>query len=422
MIYKGEALRNAPVFIEETEQSPYFELPVFIPDQKFVDAISLALHQGWPLLLTTDVKSRRANVVKCIAYELYGKEFLKDYHKWLLRQHDTFEDGVITYFHEDRMRDLEYHRLDPENSPIRPPDFYYREGPMLAVIKALEDFEKNHPILEISNVHEASPDFIRDLMDFMIYEREIRVPEIDFHLKRESYQWPIIIMTAASGYQLPKNYEGVIYTYEMPFPQKSLLMEEVLNTCGAWVDPDFLNEQETPPPPEEIPDEARLRHSPHFPQVRLIIEKLVELFYLIKDSNLLRPGNSQFPMTILELHNTVNYKVSRALSDLETIDEVIAEIDGLLESQYELVQSTNLSETVSTIKEAIEKAKMNQAIKILELIKGKLSADRQNAASQLIARHNDLMRMESMGMESSLILFPQKNKLRFDLLQFLDQW
>ena len=421
--YTGDALRNAPkVIIKKDDPFDFLVLPPFNPNQNLVTAIKVALMQRWPLLITGE-KYRRDIVGKTIAFELYGNNFLDHYYKWMLRKQATFRSGIYTYDHESRKRDLEYHQLDPGNNPIRTADYYLQTGTLLAVLQAIEEEYPDIPIMEISSVHEADENFIADLMEFLLTVRQVEIPETDFVFIREAhpYTLPIIILTAEPGYQLPKNFEGMIYTCEIPFPQKEMLLNELLAHQGALVVRGNLamGEDGTPLPQSEIPEEAYLRHSPQFPAISILVEKLVDLFYLIKDSSLLRPGNSQFPMTILELENTINYKISDIVRHGKPVAETVQEVEELLASQYELAQSGDLGQSVQAIKEAIEKARMDDAILSLELIKGQLPTDLQNEAIQFISRHNELTKIENMGTESSLLLFPQKNKLSFDLLKFL---
>ncbi len=421
--YTGDALRDAPKVIKEEGQFDYLVLPPFHPSRNLVDAIKVALRQRWPLLIIGE-KYRRDLVGKTIAYEMYGDDFLKHYFKWVTGKSTSFRSGVYTYDHEARKRDLEYHQLDPANNPIRPADFYLQTGPMLELYQHIENSYGEIPLLEIGSVHEANENFIAELMEFLLVVKEVNIPETGFHLKRESYTLPIVIMTAESGYQLPKNYEGMIYTYEMPFPQKELLMKELQAHQGALLIRGDLTMDAAgnPIPQQEIPPEAFLRSHELFPKICTLVEKMVDLFYLIKDSSLLRPGNNQFPMTILELENAINYKITDIIRSDKSVDKAVQEVEDLLASQYELAQSSDLGKSVEAIKEAVEQARMNDAIQSLELIKGQLPSELQSEAIQFVFRHNELTKMENMGTESSLLLFPQKNKLSFDLLQFLERF
>ena len=416
-IYEGKGLKDGPVTIKDEEGRPLFELSTFIPDAGLIESVNIAWGNRWPLLITGE-KYRRDDVAKAIAYEMHGNDFLQHYTRWMLPHKAKAAEGLYLFDHEQRKRDLEYHQLDPEHSPIHPPEFYYQEGPLLSAWKALEELPEV-PIIEIRNVHDADENFIKDLMNYLLMLREVRVPEIDFVFNRQSFSLPFIIMTAEPGFQFPNNYDGIVYTHEMKFPHKKLFLEETLATVGAWVDAGKVPHDEN-----GFPDESQLvflRDHEGFPQLKIMIEKLVDLFYLIKDSSLLQPGNTKFPMSVLELRNTINFKARRVLFQGDPAEKEIEEIDRLLEAQYQLAQSADLSKVVSLIKNSVESAQMNDAMQSLSLVKGQLAAEFQNEASQLIARHHELKQKETMGTESSLFLYPQKNKLMYDLLQFLDQ-
>ena len=84
-----------------------------------------------------------------------------------------------------------------------------------------------------------------------------------------------------------------------------------------------------------------------------------------------------------------------------------------------MAKTVDLSQSIGLIKAAVKKAQMNDAMASLELLQDRLSKAQQTEVIQLIARHNELKKVDRMGTESPLILYSQKNKLSFDLLQLL---
>lgn len=397
--YTGEALKK-PVFIAEDGDKHAFTLVPFVPNPRLVEVISVALKTGWPLLITGE-KFRRDMVGKAVAYELYGAAFRNYFKGWNIKDGETFQHGLYTYFHEERQRDLEYYKIDPEHNPLRKPEHYLETGPLIPVFEQLAAGGEI-PILEIRNIHKGDARFIEHLMDFLLFCREIVITETDFHLPK-GFIFPIIIMTAEAGYQLPLNYEGVIYTHEMRFPEKE----------------EFL--AETFPVYETLKNAAgeSLKDHPDFPAMAQLIEKLVELFYLVKDSHVLRPGDSEFPMSILELQNAIDLSINEITGRQKTAAESIAKLDRILQAQYAMAKTVDLSESIGLIKAAVKKAQMNDAMASLELLQDRLSKAQQTEVIQLIARHNELKKVDRMGTESPLILYSQKNKLSFDLLQLL---
>ncbi len=416
-LYTGDALKEAPYAFQGNETHDAFELPTFIPDPQLVKAIQMSLKLGWPLLVTGE-KFRRDMVAKAIAFELFGAEFPDNIMKWSLMKKESFRKGVYTYDHSAKKRDLEYHQLDPKNNPLKPADFYLNTGAVLATIQQYEKSDSwPPPVLEICHLQEADENFIADMMDFLLMERAIYIPETDYRLARKLYRFPIIILTAEPGYQLPNNYDGVIYAYEMPFPRQDEFLKELLGYYGYYL---------IPPKPDadgntDFSKAVRLKDRSDFPQLQTMIGKLVDLFYLIKDSRLLRKGDGQLPMTVLELKDAIALKIREVTIEGQSIEAFTNSIEALLESQRQLAASFDLGDSVEIIRDAITQGKMNDATKSLELIQGKFSNDLKNEALQLISRHNELSNIEMMGIESPLILYPQKNKLSFDLLQFLDK-
>lgn len=416
--YKGIKLIDGNVIIRDKTGRPLFDLSTFIPSQSLVESVNFAFHQRAPLLITGE-RSRRDLVANAVAYELYGNDFLSHYVRWMVPRNASFSDGFYTYEHERRKRDLEYHRLAPESNPIKEAEHYFQEGPMLKMWKKLSEYCEHTPILEIRNVHQADENFILDLMDFLLFSSEVKIPELDTVVKKEQTAVPFIIMTAEEGFQLPKNYNGVVYTHALVDLQKEIFLKEIFTGVGSW-----LNLEKTPLTEDGYHDESKaayIRDEPKFPEFKVLIEKLVDLYYLIKDSSLLQPGNAMFPMSVFELRNTINYKAVKVLIQGESAEKEIAAIEKLIESQYELAQSADLGDVVKKIRAAIEDAELNDAMKSLELIKNQLPKELHNEAIQLVSRYHDLSRSEMMGTESSLLLFPQKNKLTFDLLAFLDK-
>lgn len=397
--YKGEGLTK-PVQFEEQENSHAFVLDPFIPNIKLVKAINTALKSGWPLLVRGE-KFRRDNIGKAIAYELYGKDFLTHFFSWTLRYEVSFKDGIYAYAHAERQRDLTYYQVDPTNNPLRKPVDYLTTGPLLPLYEYMQSAE-TLPILEIRNVHEGGERFIEDMMNFLIFQREIYIPETGYRVEK-AFTFPIIILTSDVDYQLPSDFEGIIYEHEISFPNEEELLAELRPVYEG-----FTNGQG-----------SFLKDHPDYLQIEILIEKLVSLFYLMKDSSLLRPNDSQFPMTTLALKSTIDLKINEITNAEKSIEESLHEVENILNAQYEMAASMDISESVKVMRNAVKVGEIDSAIKSLDLLKDRLSKEKQTIALQLISRHNQLKKNDQLGIESPLILYPQKNKLTFDLSQFL---
>ncbi len=397
--YSGEGLRR-PVAFKEQGDSHAFVLNPFIPNIKLIKAINTALKTGWPLLIRGE-KFRRDRIGKAIAYELYGADFLPHYFTWTLRHQISFQDGLYTYAHADRQRDLIYSQADPVNNPVKKPEDYLMTGPLLPLYEYMQSAEKL-PILEIRNTQEGGEWFIEDMMDFLIFQREIRIPETGYRVEK-GFTFPIIILTSDINYQLPSDFEGIIYEHEISVPSQEELLAELLPIYE-----DSRNEEG-----------QLLSERPDYPELKALIEKLVKLFYLIKDSGLLRPKDSQFPMSTLELKDSISLKINEVTNAEKSVAESLQELDDILAAQYEMAASMDISESVRVMREAVKVGEVNSAIKSLDLLKDRLPKEKQTIALQLISRHNQLKKNDQLGIESPLILYPQKNKLTFDLSQFL---
>lgn len=127
-------------------------------------------------------------------------------------------------------------------------------------------------------------------------------------------------------------------------------------------------------------------------------------------------------MTVLELQGAIGLKIQKVVVGHQSIEAITDSIEQFLESQRQLAASFDLGESVEIIRDAIVQGKMEESIKSLELIQRKFSNDLKNEALQLISRYHELSSTEMIGIESPLMLYPQKNKHSFNLLRFLESF
>lgn len=385
---------NKRIKIENKEQD-YFYINPFIPQEGLIKSINTSLETGWPLLITGE-RFRTLQIGKALAFELYGHDFSDHFIKIQMREGLSFRDLVYIYDHEMRKRDLEYHSLDPENNPVRPPDYYLQTGPLIEIIK-LQNQSSVKPILEINDLHYASPGFFQEFMDFMLTIRKVRIHETNQEFLK-GYVFPVILFTAEEGFELTSGYDGIIYTHTLAYPAKDHLLEEVLLLY------------------QEVMEENKAMN------IKEIIKRTIDLFYLLKDTSLLTSVKGEYPTSTLELYNAIDLKLSAIFNGHISPDQAIAEIKHIIEAQYSIGKSLDVKESIGNIIELIKKAELKEALNNLELIQQSLPKTDQSSVETFISRFNEIKRIELMGTESSLILWPQKNKLIFDLLNWLNEF
>ncbi len=386
MIYSGQPIEE---FIKIEYGKGYFHLTPFLPTPALEKSVNAALSRGWPLLLTGD-RYRCMLFGKSLGYDLYGAAFLEFYSRAQVTKNDHFRDLVYFYDYDQRTKDLEYYAITKEKSFLRPADYYLETGPVIELIK-VQNERKVRPILEINDLHHASEDFVKDLMDFFLLTRSIRIHETQQEIHRESFELPIIILTADHGYKLPNSFDGIIYAHDLNITKEHLTEETILRYNNSNIE-----------------------------GIDILISKLVELFYLLRNSLLSITNNIDYPNSHLELYNTIDSKIDTITQGEKDLAEVIEEMDEIIQSQLEIARHQDINDLVDETLSLITKANLGRAIDNLEIIVEKFPQDTKANLKTLISRYWELKKIEDLGIESSLTLWPKKNKLVFDLIETLE--
>ena len=401
------------------------DFEVFEPSPKLVDDINRSLRTGHPLLITGE-RYLREKVARSVAYEINTREydvFLNWFHSWKLRRGQKFNQSIYKFDHAAKRRDLEYHQLDPDNNPIRPDDFYYRPGAIICMM----EMRKNDPrlkaddteedivenlamvsnecaVLEIQDVHEADPDFIVELMEFLADIHRVTIPELDKSIEYDKNDRPLIILTADEGFSLPSNYEGIIYTHQIKFTEQEDMLRSLKESYKAYINP-----------------VTRVQLHDLYDKILPVVDKMVDIFYVSKDNALLQPQDLAFPLTIPHLLDAIERKIGEICRDEEQLPIILKDLDSVLSSQQNIGKSMNLEEATESVRKLVEGAKTKDALRTLKLIRDNLPRKLQVRVSQLLATHKDILGKEHSGTESELLLVPMKNKLNADLLTLLQE-
>jgi len=339
MKYTGNPIRQS---IQISYGESYFHLTPFMPTPSLTQSINNALKQGWPLLLTGD-RYRCLMMGKILGYDLYGESFLDVYRRaQIMGKEDQFQDLVYFYDYELRQRDLEYYSITQNKDFLRPVDYYLELGPITEIIK-LQNESTLRPILEITDLHNANEYFVKDLMGFFLLTRSIYIHETQEEIRRTGFSFPIILLTADKGFKLPKNYDGIIFTHELELTKEHLFEETLLRFSDFKIDGG-----------------------------KKLIEKIVELFFLLRNSTLVKTTDSDYPGSLLELYNTIELKIDAIISGNQDPEEVIEEIDAIIESQIVISKHQNINEAIDEIIDLIARAELEKAISNLSMIKDRL--------------------------------------------------
>jgi hypothetical protein len=392
MKYTGTQNRQ-PIRIFRGSEGDYYDIPPFVPEPGFVQAVNQALSSGWPLLITGDTwLALRA--VQAVCYELFGPEYpTRHFAAEMSRQVATVEDLLYRFDHDRKKRDLEYHQLDPENNPVKPLEEYLAKGALLGLLE-FESQSDERPVLDIRNIHRTEKNFVPDLMELLLVFRYVRIHETgEEFFKRPGL--PFMFLSAEAGFQLPdkRDYHGVIYTYELN-PSREFLLENIRLEFARIIEAE--------------------------PRMEIVVERFIELLELVGNFASISQGSGKGPTSYLELANAIGGKWEDICSGRTAVDAVLKELEAVIEGQKEMLESIDVSQIIPEVVQAIQVAEFRQAMEKLKVIEGRLSGEKQIELNAFLIRYHELKKKEMLETESELVLLPARNKLMLDILVFLD--
>ena len=393
MLYAGTQTREF-TRIHWGGENEFFDIPPFAPEPGLVQAVNQAMAGGWPLLIKGDT-SLSMWAVKAICYELFGPDFMSRYFAMEMnRRFSTVEDLVYTFDHQRRKRDLEYHQLDPDNNPVKPVEEYLTRGVFIEWLE-YQKRSQEKPILDIRNIHRAKEGFISDLMEFLLLHRSVKIFETGEEFEK-GFNVPFVFLTADSDFKLPgsSEYHGIIYSYDLQ-PSR----ENVLENCKLqfW---DLIKVE---------------------PGMEAVIERFVELFGLVKNMASVSPGSGKWPTSFLELINSIRGKWETVSSGQTTPAAILEDLETIIGEQKAILKNIDVSEIIPEVIKDIQDAEFKKAFEKLDVIQNRLPGKKQMEVNAFIIRFHDIQKQEMLGTESELILYPRRNKLMLDVMEYLKE-
>ena len=228
-------------------------------DAGLVDAVNVALHLGWPLLLTGEAGTGKTLLATSLAWELgFPLEVYE------VKSTSTASDLFYTYnaLAQFYVAQLEARRVSPssgDGAPAQSPEQlalrYLRFNALgRAIVRAAAKKEVEHVLPEgfdhpgdpvrsvvlLDEIDKAPRDLPNDVLS-ALDAMAFTIPELgNARVKADPGRRPVLVLSSNSEKALPDPFLRRCIYYHIPFPNRAQLREIVTSRLGAMAQPGGL--------------------------------------------------------------------------------------------------------------------------------------------------------------------------------------
>lgn len=242
--YDGNALKEpSPVIryeIRDYQGQPPEEqkaleerIAPYYPSDALKNAVEYARILRRPLLLRGEPGCGKTRLAQAVAYELYGAAYRERYFEWHIKSTTKAREGLYTYDHLARLRDVELLRRQTasNDAPLQEENVYrYRNFGALG--KAFISSQPGKPaVLLIDEIDKADIDFPNDLL-LELDQKRFYIEETNEEIIAK--EPPLIFITSNDEKELPNAFLRRCVFHYIDFPDEQQLLRIAQSNLEIW--------------------------------------------------------------------------------------------------------------------------------------------------------------------------------------------